>query len=140
MAFLCLTPFVWMILASFKNFKELVSSTNFLPEVWTLNNYREIISRVNFPVAFLNSILSATSVTAVTLFTSAALGYIFAKYRFWGKEQLFAVLLSTIMVPFAVVLVPLLLLVLLEQAAVPKSATHSITNALERVLDIATLT
>ncbi|MCX6047712.1 MAG: carbohydrate ABC transporter permease [Chloroflexi bacterium] len=107
MAFLSLTPFVWMILASFKNFKELVSSTNFLPEVWTLNNYSEIISRVNFPVAFINSTISAASVTAVTLFTSAALGYIFAKYRFWGKEQLFAVLLSTIMVPFAVVLVPL---------------------------------
>ncbi|CAN5834272.1 carbohydrate ABC transporter permease [soil metagenome] len=107
MAFLSLTPFVWMILASFKNFKELVSSTNFLPEVWTLNNYSEIISRVNFPVAFVNSTISAASVTAVTLFTSAALGYIFAKYRFWGKEQLFAVLLSTIMVPFAVVLVPL---------------------------------
>jgi multiple sugar transport system permease protein len=34
-------------------------------------------------------------------------GFVFAKYRFWGKERLFTVLLSTMMVPFAVVLVPL---------------------------------
>ncbi|MFN8492643.1 MAG: carbohydrate ABC transporter permease [Caldilineaceae bacterium] len=107
LAFTALAPFVWMIFASFKNYKELVTGTNLLPEVWTLNNYREIVGRINFPVAFVNSLLVATTVTATTLFTSAALGYVFAKYRFWGKEQLFTILLSTMMVPFAVVIVPL---------------------------------
>ena len=107
LAFTALAPFVWMIFASLKNYKELVTGTNLLPEVWTLNNYREIVGRINFPVAFANSMLVATTVTATTLFTSAALGYMFAKYRFWGKEQLFTILLSTMMVPFAVVIVPL---------------------------------
>lgn len=111
MSVLAVFPFIWMIFASFKTFKDLVSSTQMLPQVWTLNNYIEIASRINFPVAFLNSIIAATSVTAFTLFTSAALGYIFAKYRFWGKEKLFLLLLSTMMVPFAVVLVPLYLTV-----------------------------
>ena len=104
---LAIVPFIWMIFASFKTFKDLVSSTQMLPQVWTMNNYIEIISRINFPVAFLNSTISATSVTVFTLFTSAALGYVFAKYRFWGKEKLFMLLLSTMMVPFAVVMVPL---------------------------------
>ena len=45
-------------------------------------------------------------VTGCVVLTSAA-AYVFAKYRFWGKEQLFIVILSTMMVPFAVVLVPL---------------------------------
>ena len=107
MALLSIAPFVWMIFASFKTFKDLVSSTDLLPHTWTVNNYIEIASRVNFPVAFLNSFITATTVTAATLFTSAALGYIFAKYRFWGKEKLFTLLLSTLMVPFAAVLVPL---------------------------------
>ncbi len=111
MSVLAVFPFIWMVFASFKTFKDLVSSTQMLPEVWTLNNYIEIASRINFPVAFLNSIIAATSVTVFTLFTSAALGYIFAKYRFWGKEKLFLLLLSTMMVPFAVVLVPLYLTV-----------------------------
>ena len=107
LAFTTLAPFIWMIFASFKIFKELVTSTDLLPHVWTLNNYREIISRVNFPIAFVNSFVVATTVTATTIFTSAALGYIFAKYHFWGKEKLFTLLLSTLMVPFAVILVPL---------------------------------
>ena len=100
-------PFVWMIFASFKNFKELVSTTALLPKVWTLANYEGIFSRVNFIAAFGNSVIAATTVTVATLFTSAVLGYIFAKYHFWGKEQLFLLLLVTMMVPFAVVLVPL---------------------------------
>ena len=109
MALLAVFPFIWMTFASFKTFKDLVSSTKMLPEVWTVSNYVEIASRVNFPVAFLNSVIAATAVTIFTLFTSAALGYVFAKYRFWGKEKLFLLLLSTMMVPFAVVIVPLYL-------------------------------
>lgn len=109
MSVLAIFPFVWMVAASFKTFKELVSSKDLLPHVWTVNNYREIVSRVNFPVAFANSLIAAITVTFFTLLTSAALGYIFAKYHFWGKEKLFLLLLSTMMVPFAVVLVPLYL-------------------------------
>jgi multiple sugar transport system permease protein len=109
MAVLSIAPFVWMIFASFKSFKELVTSGDLLPHVWTLNNYREIVNRINFPTAFVNSVIAAVAVTVATLLTSAALGYIFAKYRFWGKEKLFLILLSTMMVPFAVVLVPLYL-------------------------------
>ncbi len=111
MSVLAIFPFIWMVFASFKTFRDLVSSTKLLPEVWTFNNYIEIASRINFPLAFLNSIIAATTVTAFTLLSSAALGYIFAKYHFWGKEKLFMLLLSTMMVPFAVVLVPLYLTV-----------------------------
>ncbi len=109
MSVLSILPFIWMIFSSFKTFKDLVSSTQLLPTVWTLSNYQEISSRINFPIAFLNSMIAATAVTLVTLITSAALGYVFAKYHFWGKEKLFMLLLSTMMVPFAVILVPLYL-------------------------------
>lgn len=100
-------PFVWMFFASFKGYKELVSSKSMLPLIWTMRNYIEILESLNFPRAFLNSTIAAFSVTAVTLFTSAALGFVFAKYRFWGKEMLFVLLLSNMMVPFTVVIVPL---------------------------------
>jgi len=100
-------PFFWMIFASFKRFKELVQSRAFLPIEWTLEHYTEILTRVHFDTAVINSIYSAVTVTFFTLLTSSALGYIFAKYRFWGKEYLFLLLLSTMMVPFAVILVPL---------------------------------
>ena len=107
MAVLALAPFVWSIFASFKPFKELVSSQNLLPHTWTLNSYREIFTRAHFLDAAQNSLIAAVSVTVATLLTSAAVGYVFAKYRFWGKDLLFIILLSTLMVPFSVILIPL---------------------------------
>ena len=104
---LAVLPFSWMVVASFKNYRELVSSPRFFPQVWTLANYEEIMTRVNFISAFRNSVVSAGSVTLVAVFTSAAVGFVFAKYRFPGKERLFSILLATMMVPFTVVLVPL---------------------------------
>src|SRR5215217_3779897 len=64
-------PFVWMTFASFKNFKELMSTTTLLPQVWTLENYREILYRVNFTTAFRNSLVQAITVTIATLVTSS---------------------------------------------------------------------
>ena len=72
MSFVSITPFVWMIFASFKHFQELVRSTALLPKVWTLENYIEIIGRVNFIAAFSNSTIQATSVTLCSALTSAA--------------------------------------------------------------------
>jgi multiple sugar transport system permease protein len=106
-AVISVAPFVWMIFGSFKFYKELVSSTAILPRVWTLNNYTEIITRVNFLTALRNSVIAAVTTTLAVMLTSALCGYVFSKYRFPGKEILFAILLSTLMVPFAVVLVPL---------------------------------
>ena len=107
---LCLAavmPFLWAVMASFKLFKELNTSRDFFPKVWTLRNYDEIITRVGFTDAMRNSIIVAVAVTLCVLITSSALGYVFSKYRFPGKDKLFAALLSTLMLPFAVVLVPL---------------------------------
>jgi len=100
-------PFLWMFLGSFKTYVELTTSMALLPKTWTLSNYKAIVTRVNFLQAFQNSAVVASLVTISTLITSAAAGYVFAKYRFWGKERLFSVILSTMMVPFAVVVVPL---------------------------------
>ena len=100
-------PFVWMFFGSFKSYVELTGGKSLVPQVWTVDNYRAIIFRANFPQAFWNSTLVTLVVTLTVLLTSSSAAYVFAKYRFWGKEQLFLVLLSTMMVPFAVVLVPL---------------------------------
>ena len=106
-AFASVMPFVWMFFGSFKSYVELTSGESLVPLVWTVDNYRAIIFRANFPQAFWNSTLVSLIVTGCVVLTSAAAAYVFAKYRFWGKEQLFIVILSTMMVPFAVVLVPL---------------------------------
>jgi len=107
--FLATMPFIWMASASVKTFKEVVSSQRLLPAVWTLANYRDILERVGFLQAFFNSALIAVPATIAVVLGSAAVGYVFAKYHFWGKEVLFRLLLSTLMVPFTVVVIPLFL-------------------------------
>ncbi len=107
LTFTSVMPFVWMFLGSFKTYIEITSSKALLPVSWTLDNYIQITQRIGFARAFLNTTMVAVSITFATLLTSSLAGYVFAKYRFWGRERLFTLLLSTMMVPFAVVLVPL---------------------------------
>jgi len=103
-----LAPFAWMFLGSFKTFQELTQfPPTILPEHFTLQNYAVVLFQINFLQAMVNSIVVAVAVTAATLATSAAAGYVFATYRFPGKDALFVMLLSTMMVPFAVILIPL---------------------------------
>lgn len=105
--YVAVAPFVWSLLGSFKPFRELVSSSELLPQVWTTRAYEEILGRLNILEAFRNSLIVSTVVTASSLLTSSALGYVFAKYRFPGKELLFLAIVATLMVPFIVLLVPL---------------------------------
>ncbi|MCC7352126.1 MAG: carbohydrate ABC transporter permease [Anaerolineae bacterium] len=106
-SFTCVMPFVWLTFATFKNYNELVSSYALLPKVWTLKNYAEIVTRIGFATAFWNSTLVAVPVTFMTVLTSTAVGFVFAKYHFWKKEVFFLIILSTMMVPFTVVIIPL---------------------------------
>jgi multiple sugar transport system permease protein len=99
-------PFVWMALGSFKTYPDLANNPGW-PRPWTWANYAEIVSRANFVQAFLNSVLVAVPRVLLACLTSAAVGYVFAKYRFPGRDLLFTLLLSTMMVPFVVVLIPL---------------------------------
>ncbi len=105
--FVAVAPFVWSFLGSLKPFRELVSSSDMLPKVWTLKAYQDILTRINITDAFKNSILIGVIITASSLITSSALGYVFAKYRFPGRDLLFLLLVSTLMIPFMVILVPL---------------------------------
>jgi multiple sugar transport system permease protein len=108
LSLICGLPFVWMFLGTFKDFNELVLfPPTILPRHPTFNNYYEVLFQINLARALLNSVIQSGAVTISVLITSSLAGYVFAKYRFWGKDQLFVVLLSTMMVPFAVVLVPL---------------------------------
>ncbi len=106
------TPFVWMILSSFKTTRELRREpSRWIPEEPTLQNYRDLFDRLDFPRYFFNSTFVAIAVTAANLLFCSMLGYALAKLEFPGKRVLFAVVLATLMVPGVVTLVPLFVLV-----------------------------
>jgi len=113
LSFLFVFPFLWMILSSFKANKEVLAiPVKVFPEEWTVNAYLNLAnySNYDFPRYFFNSIFTtvAAVIFAVILCTTA--GYGFAKYKFPGNSFLFFFVLSTIMIPFQAIVVPLFIL------------------------------
>jgi multiple sugar transport system permease protein len=107
-----LMPFVWMLLGSFKPEAELQQvPPTWWPQTPTLQNYRELFDRLNFPRFFGNSVLVAVAVTAGNLVFCSMVGYALAKLDFAGKRVLFALVLGMLMVPGVVTFVPLFVLV-----------------------------
>ncbi|RIQ35776.1 carbohydrate ABC transporter permease [Jiangella rhizosphaerae] len=105
-------PFVWMVLSSVKPEAEVRSiPPTWLPETYTLENYRELFDRLSFPTYFFNSTVVAVVVTAGNLVFGSMLGYALAKLEFRGKRVVFALVLGTLMVPGMVTFVPLFVLV-----------------------------
>jgi multiple sugar transport system permease protein len=105
-------PFIYMVATSFKPPPEVISwPPTLVPRHPTLENYRTLASKAPFARFFLNSVITASVSTVVILFTSTLAGYIFAKFRFPGRNLLFVVILATAMVPFETYLIPLYLVV-----------------------------
>jgi multiple sugar transport system permease protein len=110
--FVMIMPFVWMILSSFKLTREIRRyPTRWIPDEPTLQNYRDLWDRLDFPRYFLNSTIAALAVTAGNLLFCSMLGYALAKLQFPGKRLLLAVMLATLMVPVVVTFMPLFVIV-----------------------------
>jgi ABC-type glycerol-3-phosphate transport system permease component len=78
----------------------------FLPNKWIISGYVTVLTESPFFIWFLNSVVVSVSVTLIVAFTSALGGYIFAKFNFRGKNIIFMLMLSTMMVPFQVTMIP----------------------------------
>ena len=106
------TPFVWMILGSFKSSGELRQlPPTWWPEAPTLDNYRQLFSEESFPRYFLNSVLIAVFVTVGNLIFCSMVGYALAKLAFRGKKLVFGLVMGTLLLPGMVTFVPLFVLV-----------------------------
>jgi ABC-type glycerol-3-phosphate transport system permease component len=104
---LMIFPFVWMLSSSFKPFSEIFAGNTFLPEHPTLDNYRSLFEQNNAILKLWNSFYIASFATGISVFLCALGGYAFAKFRFPGRALLFGSMLASMALPFAVVMVPL---------------------------------
>ena len=104
-------PFWWMVMASFMpEGQASVYPPRFFPNPFTLVQYKLLFQRLNLGRAFFNSLFLAVTVTGISLFFNSMAGYAFAKYRFKGKHQLFKLLLSSMIIPAQVTMLPLFLM------------------------------
>jgi len=106
---IALLPFTWMILSSFKSLKEIRQiPPTFVPQEFTLENYKTVLNDPDLPLGifYRNSAIIALANVVQVLFTSSLFGYIFAKYEFKGKKALFWFILSLMMIPHQMTMIP----------------------------------
>ncbi len=112
LAFAFLVPILWMTVMSFQEGGKMFDlRTEWIPAVWHFENYPNAMSRAPFLQYFLNSgIVSLTVMLGNVVFCTLA-GYGLAKFRFPGSGLVLLLILSTLMLPLEVTLVPTFLIV-----------------------------
>lgn len=100
-------PTLWMILSAFKSPQELLEyPPTFLPKAWSLDYIVYIWNERNFARMMFNSIFVSTTVTLLTVFTSAYIAYVFREFRFKFRVALFYLIIATTMIPLPVLVLP----------------------------------
>ena len=112
LTFLIILPIIWMLSTSFQSGEKMYQLvTEWIPKVLHPENYPNALSREAFPSFFLNSFIVSASVMIGNLVFCTLAGYGLAKYRFRGDKILLLLILSTLMLPLEVTLVPTFLVI-----------------------------
>ncbi len=98
-------PLAFMLSTSFKYPFE-VYSLSLIPEEPTLDNYRAVLGDRRFGWWFYNSLLVATLTTISNVFWDSLVGYTLAKFRFRFRQVVFVAILSTLMIPTEMLVIP----------------------------------
>jgi len=96
-----------MLSSSFKPDWEIFQfPVRWIPETFRPDNYVRMWNTINYTRILFNTVFMATTITTLQLITCTLAGYAFAKINFKGNRLIFLCYLSTLMVPFQVVMIP----------------------------------
>ena len=106
-AILVLFPFYWMILTSVKSYSAY--NSEFIPQLFTLSptirNYIEAFTAVPLGDYFLNTLIFTLSTTAIMLVVTVLAAFAFSRLQFPGKDLVFTLFLSLMMIPNELVII-----------------------------------
>ncbi|MBU7592694.1 carbohydrate ABC transporter permease [Metabacillus halosaccharovorans] len=106
-AFIMIVPFLWMVSTSLKTFGESMKvPPTILPKEWKFENYAEVFESVNFVKYYINTIALTLGRTIAQLFLCSLAAFAFARLTFPFKNTIFIAILSVLMVPPQVILIP----------------------------------
>lgn len=107
-----LFPLYWLVISAVKQPAEFLRvPPTWFPQHPTFGVFSQVFRAIPFGQSFLNSFIISATATVSVLVTSVMAGYVFAKYRFRGRDMLFWTVVATMFVPPIVTLVPLYWLV-----------------------------
>ena len=106
-----LIPLVWMLSASLKTEAEVfIYPPRWIPKKFLWTNYVRAMTTIKYPLYVRNTVIITVGAMIGEMFSASLVAYGFARLRARGKDFLFLVLLSTLMLPYQVTLVPTYLL------------------------------
>lgn len=105
------TPYLWMITASLKTRGHIGEPPYLYPATFDFSNYQIALSSAPFARYFLNTIIVAVAVVLARVIIGAMAAYAFAFLKFKGRDALFFLYLSTMMIPFYAIVIPLYLII-----------------------------
>lgn len=95
-----LFPFIFMLLTSLKTYGESISvPPKIFPAVAQFENYKTAMEMAPFDIYFKNTLISSVGNTILTLFVTIFAAFSFTRYKFFGSNTIFTLLLATMMVP-----------------------------------------
>ncbi|MGI6168939.1 MAG: carbohydrate ABC transporter permease [Christensenellales bacterium] len=103
-------PMLWTLAASF-SLKTQLGRASIIPAGFTLKNYQELFVKENFLLYIGNTFIYAIAATSLQLLFNSMAGYSLSRLNYPGRSAMLMVFLSTLMVPFSVILIPLYLLI-----------------------------
>ncbi|GIO62103.1 carbohydrate ABC transporter membrane protein 2 (CUT1 family) [Paenibacillus sp. VMFN-D1] len=104
-------PFLWMISTSLQTFEEtLAFPPTWIPAAPQWHNFAEAMRSAPFVTYAKNSVIITVSVIVLQMIVMIPAAYAFAKYRFWGRNLLFGIVLLAFMIPGQVTFIPVYLM------------------------------
>lgn len=102
-------PFVWMVFACFKTNAEILGSTKLLPEHFSFDAFVKGwngVGGITFATYFKNTFVMVLPTVLLTVLSCSFVAFGFARFRFPGKRIFFALMISTLMLPNSVIIIP----------------------------------
>jgi len=107
-----IVPFLWMLSTSLKDVTELYQyPPKWIPSHFNWQNYIDALKLAPFGRFYINSIFVTVCITMGQLSTACLAAYVFARIEFPGRDTLFIIYLSTMIIPIQVTIIPLFLIV-----------------------------
>jgi multiple sugar transport system permease protein len=106
--FICLFPLYWMFENSVRPGSDAEQSVRLWPEAFQWSNYSTMWNALAYPfhIFLINSFFMAGLVTFGTLISCVLVAYGFARFRYPGRDQMFGIIMATMMIPYAVMMIP----------------------------------
>jgi multiple sugar transport system permease protein len=106
-AIVMITPFLWMIITALKTYPETIHvPPTILPKHWQFQNFIKVFQEIDLLTYYRNTIIMVLGRTIGQLIFCSLTAYAFARMRFKGRNVLFVLVLSLLMVPSQIVLIP----------------------------------